>query len=57
MQNKLFEIMTLNDYHIIINVKIQKIWNLHQASQEFQKQSLNFFIMLSSISDVIDNKS
>ncbi len=57
MQNKLFEMMTSNDYHIIINVKIQKIWNLHRASQEFQKQSLNFFIMLSSISDVIDNKS
>ncbi len=57
MQNKLFEMMTSNDYHIIINIKIQKIWNLHRASQEFQKQSLNFFIMLSSISDVIDNKS
>lgn len=57
MQNKLFEMMTSNDYHIIINVKIQKIWNLYRASQEFQKQSLNFFIMLSSISDVIDNKS
>ena len=57
MQNKFFEMMTLNDYHIIINVKIHEIWNLHRVSQEFQKQSLDFFIMLSSISDVIDNKS
>ncbi len=56
MQNKFFEMMTLNDYHIAINVKVQRIWNLHRTSQEFQKQSLDFFIMLSSISDVIDNK-
>ncbi len=56
MQDKPFEMMTLNDYHIAINAKVQGTWNLHRASQEFQKQSLDFFIMLSSTSGVIGNK-
>lgn len=56
MQDKPFEMMTLNDYHIAINAKVQETWNLHRASQEFQKQSLDFFIMLSSISGVVGNK-
>lgn len=57
MQDKPFEMMTLDDYHTAINAKVQETWNLHRASQEFQKQSLDFFTMLSSTSGVIGNKS
>ena len=50
--------MTVEDYHTAIEAKVQGTWNLHRASQEveLQKQSLDFFTMLSSVSGVIGNK-
>ena len=48
--------MTLDDYHTAINAKVHGTWNLHRASQELQKQPLDFFTMLSSTSGVVGNK-
>lgn len=56
MQDKPFEMMTLDDYHTAIHAKVQGTWNLHKASQELQKQSLDFFTMLSSTSGIVGNK-
>lgn len=56
MQDKPFEMMTLDDYHTAINAKVQGTWNLHRVSQELQKQPLSFFTMLSSTSGVVGNK-
>ncbi len=56
MQDKPFEMMTLDDYHTAINAKVHGTWNLHRVSQEFQKQPLDFFTMLSSTSGVVGNK-
>jgi len=47
--------MTLDDYNSAIYVKVQGTWNLHRASQELQKQPLDFFTMLSSISGILGN--
>ncbi len=50
--------MTVKEYHEAITGKVQGTWNLHNASQEneIQKQPLDFFTMLSSVSGVIGNK-
>lgn len=50
--------MTAREYHQAIEAKVQGTWNLHRASQEVevQKESLDFFTMLSSVSGVIGNK-
>lgn len=56
MQDKPYEMMTLDDYHTAIHAKVQGTWNLHQASQELQKQPLDFFTMLSSTSGIVGNK-
>ena len=48
--------MTLDDYHTAIHAKVQGTWNIHRASQELQKQPLDFFTMLSSASGVVGNK-
>ena len=56
MQDKPFEMMTLDDYHAAIHAKVQGTWNLHRASQELQKQPLDFFTMLSSTSGIVGNK-
>ena len=50
--------MTVHDYHTAIAAKVTGTWNLHLASQDLpsQKQPLDFFTMLSSISGVIGNK-
>lgn len=56
MQDKPFEMMTLDDYHTAIHAKVQGTWNLHRASQGLQKQPLDFFTMLSSTSGIVGNK-
>ena len=48
--------MTHDDYHTAIRAKVAGTWNLHNAAQQEQKQPLDFFTMLSSISGVIGNK-
>ncbi|RYP39087.1 hypothetical protein DL767_002350 [Monosporascus sp. MG133] len=56
LRDKPYETMTIEDYHQAIEAKIRGTWNLHRASQKQQKQSLDFFTMLSSISGVVGNK-
>ncbi|KAL8841188.1 MAG: hypothetical protein Q9170_001042 [Blastenia crenularia] len=56
LRDKPFEMMTINDYHTAIHAKVQGTWNLHRASQELQKQPLDFFTMLSSTSGIVGNK-
>lgn len=56
LQDKPFEMMTHDDYHTAIHAKLAGTWNLHHAAQQEQKQPLDFFTMLSSISGVIGNK-
>ena len=48
--------MTHDDYRTAIHAKVAGTWNLHRAAQQEQKQSLDFFTMLSSISGVIGNR-
>ena len=47
--------MTAEQYHTTLSNKLQGTWNLHNAALA-QKQSLEFFTMLSSISGVIGQK-
>ena len=47
--------MTVEDYHTTISNKVQGTWNLHHASLS-QKQALDFFSLLSSISGVVGQK-
>ena len=58
MQDKPYETMTVEEYRTAIKAKVQGTWNLHHASQELdhQKQSLDFFTMLSSVSGIVGNK-
>ncbi|KXX76491.1 Lovastatin diketide synthase LovF [Madurella mycetomatis] len=58
LRDKPYEAMTVRDYHAAITAKVTGTWNLHNASQDLpaQKQLLDFFTMLSSISGVIGNK-
>ncbi|KAK0625506.1 hypothetical protein B0T17DRAFT_578452 [Bombardia bombarda] len=56
LRDKPFETMTHQDYRESIEAKVRGTWNLHHASQEEQKQHLDFFTMLSSISGVVGNK-
>ncbi|KAK4113196.1 hypothetical protein N656DRAFT_730717 [Canariomyces notabilis] len=56
LRDKPFETMTHDDYHTAIHAKVAGTWNLHSAAQQEQKQPLDFFTMLSSISGVVGNK-
>ena len=56
MQDKPYEMMTHDDYHTAIHAKVAGTWNIHRAAQQEQKQPLDFFTMLSSISGVVGNK-
>jgi aryl carrier-like protein len=47
--------MSLEDYHTAIFGKVRGTWILHEVSQE-QKQPLEFFTMLSSISGIVGKK-
>lgn len=48
--------MTHKDYHTAIHAKLAGTWNIHQAAQQEQKQPLDFFTLLSSLSGVVGNK-
>ena len=48
--------MTHDDYYTVIHAKVVGTWNLHHAAQQEQKQPLDFFTMLSSLSGVVGNK-
>nr|UPX44674.1 Type I Iterative PKS [Penicillium fuscum]UXX61831.1 Type I Iterative PKS [Penicillium fuscum] len=54
-QDTLLELMTLADYQTAINPKVHGTWNLH--TQFAQKDSLDFFVMLSSAVAVAGNAS
>lgn len=55
-QDKPLEMMTVNEYHTAVHAKVHGTWNLHRASQENYKHSLDFFTMLSSTSGIVGNK-
>ncbi|KAB8293815.1 hypothetical protein EYC80_009297 [Monilinia laxa] len=55
LRDRPLETMTLDDYHNALHAKINGTWNLHNISQE-QKESLDFFTLLSSISGIVGNK-
>ncbi|KAI1094301.1 putative polyketide synthase [Rostrohypoxylon terebratum] len=55
LRDKPYEMTSHDDYHTAIYAKVKGTWNLHNASRE-QKQPLDFFTMLSSISGVVGNK-
>lgn len=48
--------MTHDDYHTAIKAKVTGTWNLHEAAQQEQREPLDFFTMLSSVSGVVGNK-
>ena len=48
--------MTHHDYHTVIHAKVAGTWNIHRVAQQDQKQPLEFFTMLSSLSGVVGNK-
>ncbi|KAI0181289.1 hypothetical protein GGR52DRAFT_583703 [Hypoxylon sp. FL1284] len=56
VRDKPLEPMTLDDFRMAIHAKVEGTKNLHQASEETQKQPLQFFTMLSSIAGIIGNK-
>ncbi|CAD6449305.1 eb0964f1-27a5-46b6-9504-99d5323d2a22 [Sclerotinia trifoliorum] len=55
LRDRPFETMTLDDYHTALHAKLNGTWNLHHVSQK-QKEPLEFFTLLSSISGVVGNK-
>ncbi|EDN99357.1 hypothetical protein SS1G_02211 [Sclerotinia sclerotiorum 1980 UF-70] len=55
LRDRPLETMTLDDYHTALHAKINGTWNLHYICQE-QKEPLDFFTLLSSISGVVGNK-
>ncbi|KAI1495101.1 putative polyketide synthase [Biscogniauxia mediterranea] len=56
LRDKPYEMMTHDDYHAPVYAKVVGTWNLHHAALQEQKQPLDFFTMLSSISGVVGNK-
>ncbi|TGO19734.1 hypothetical protein BPAE_0334g00010 [Botrytis paeoniae] len=55
LRDKPYETMTHDDYRTAIHAKVAGTWNLHNAALE-QKEPLDFFTALSSISGVVGNK-
>ncbi|KAA8565524.1 hypothetical protein EYC84_009381 [Monilinia fructicola] len=55
LRDRPFETMTLDDYHTALHAMVNGTWNLHNISQE-QKEPLDFFTLLSSISGIVGNK-
>ncbi|KAJ8063559.1 hypothetical protein OCU04_007431 [Sclerotinia nivalis] len=55
LRDKPYETMTHDDYHTAIHAKVAGTWNLHNAALE-EKEPLDFFTALSSISGVVGNK-
>ncbi|KAI0399293.1 hypothetical protein F4802DRAFT_610970 [Xylaria palmicola] len=60
LKDKPLEIMTLDDYHMAMQAKVEGTKNLHQVSEEMRRrnedQSLDFFTMLASTSGIVGNK-
>ncbi|KAI5918543.1 hypothetical protein F4810DRAFT_691444 [Camillea tinctor] len=56
LRDKPLEMMTLDDYRMAIHAKVEGTKNLHRVSEETQKQPLQFFTMLSSISGIVGSK-
>jgi len=54
-QDKIFTSMTVQEFHQVINCKVQGTWNLHTAALE-ASCTLDFFTLLSSISGVVGQK-
>ena len=52
-QDTMIERLSVDDYNAVLQPKVQGTWNLHH----FLPHSMDFFIMLSSISGVIGNAS
>lgn len=55
-RDKPYELMTHDDYHTAIHAKVRGTWNLHLAAQQEQKEPLDFFSLLSSVSGVTGMK-
>ncbi|KAL7929292.1 hypothetical protein V8C35DRAFT_331814 [Trichoderma chlorosporum] len=55
LRDRPYETMTLDDFHTTIASKVQGTWNLHNAALA-QKEPLEFFTLLSSISGVVGQK-
>ncbi|TGO53087.1 hypothetical protein BCON_0130g00320 [Botryotinia convoluta] len=55
LRDKPLETVTLDDYHTALHAKFNGTWNLHHVSQE-QKEPLDFFTLLSSISGIVGKK-
>lgn len=52
LRDRPYETMTVDEYHQSVEGKLQGAWNLHNVSME-RGLSLDFFLMLSSISSVV----
>ncbi|RFU78094.1 polyketide synthase [Trichoderma arundinaceum] len=55
LRDRPYETMTIDDFHTTIASKVQGTWNLHNAALA-QKEPLEFFTLLSSISGVVGQK-
>ncbi|KAI0968591.1 putative polyketide synthase [Xylaria arbuscula] len=55
LRDRVFEQMTLEDYHAALECKVQGTWNLHQAVID-RGWTLDFFTLLSSISGLCGSK-
>ncbi|KAI0434033.1 reducing type I polyketide synthase [Xylaria sp. FL1042] len=55
LRDRVFEQMSVEEYHAALGCKIQGTWNLHQAAME-RGLILDFFTMLSSISGLCGSK-
>ncbi|KAI5920291.1 reducing type I polyketide synthase [Camillea tinctor] len=55
LRDRIFDSMTLEDYHQSIRCKVQGTWNIHNVSIE-QPFSLDFFTLLSSVSGICGQK-
>ncbi|RWA06745.1 hypothetical protein EKO27_g8349 [Xylaria grammica] len=56
LQDKPYETMSHTDYHAALYPKVTGTWNLHNAALSVQKEPLDFFTMLSSLSSVVGQK-
>ncbi|KAI1178391.1 reducing type I polyketide synthase [Nemania sp. FL0916] len=55
LRDRVFEQMSVEEYHAALGCKIQGTWNLHEAALE-RGLDLDFFTMLSSISGLCGSK-
>ncbi|RDW89666.1 putative polyketide synthase [Coleophoma cylindrospora] len=55
LRDKVYATMTTKEFHETITSKVQGTWNLHYIAKA-QKEPLDFFTMLSSISGVVGQK-